>query len=84
MRVVVMPKTVEFIFDFGSPNAYLAHKALAPILARTGAELVIVPCLLGGIFKATNNKAPMIAFGDVKGKMEYERLEMCALSKSIS
>jgi len=76
-----MPKTVEFIFDFGSPNAYLAHKALAPILARTGAELVIVPCLLGGIFKATNNKAPMIAFGDVKGKMEYERLEMVRFIK---
>jgi 2-hydroxychromene-2-carboxylate isomerase len=81
MRVVVMPKTVEFIFDFGSPNAYLAHKALAPILARTGAELVIVPCLLGGIFKATNNKAPMIAFGDVKGKMGYERLEMVRFIK---
>ncbi len=76
-----MAKRLEFIFDFGSPNAYLAYKALAPILERTGASLTIVPCLLGGIFKATNNKAPMIAFGDVKGKMEYERLEMVRFIK---
>ena len=48
-----MTKTLEFIFDFGSPNAYRAYKALPPILARTGAGLRIVPCLLGGIFKAT-------------------------------
>lgn len=76
-----MAKRLEFIFDFGSPNAYLAYKALAPILERTGASLNIVPCLLGGIFKATNNRAPMIAFGDVKGKMEYERLEMVRFIK---
>jgi 2-hydroxychromene-2-carboxylate isomerase len=68
--------TIEFIFDFASPNAYLAYRALPPILERTGAELVIVPCLLGGIFKATNNKAPMVAFAAIKGKVEYEMLEL--------
>jgi 2-hydroxychromene-2-carboxylate isomerase len=68
--------TIEFIFDFASPNAYLAYRALSPILERTGAELVIVPCLLGGIFKATNNKAPMVAFAAIKGKVEYEMLEL--------
>jgi 2-hydroxychromene-2-carboxylate isomerase len=31
---------------------------------------------LGGIFKATGNQAPMIAFGDIKNKPEYEALEM--------
>jgi 2-hydroxychromene-2-carboxylate isomerase len=71
-----MKPAIEFIFDFGSPNAYLAYRALPPILERTGAELVIVPCLLGGIFKATGNKAPMIAFAAVKGKVEYEMLEL--------
>ncbi|MEM7290953.1 MAG: 2-hydroxychromene-2-carboxylate isomerase [Pseudomonadota bacterium] len=71
-----MSKTLEFIFDFASPNAYLAYKALPPILERTGASLEIKPCLLGGLFKATGNQAPMIAFGNVKGKMEYEQLEM--------
>ena len=29
-----MSKTVDFIFDFGSPNAYLAWKALPAIAAR--------------------------------------------------
>lgn len=69
-------KTLEFIFDFGSPNAYLAWKVLPGILERTGASLQIAPALLGGIFKATGNSAPMVAFGGVKGKLDYEMLEM--------
>jgi 2-hydroxychromene-2-carboxylate isomerase len=72
---MVMSATIEFIFDFGSPNAYLAYRALPPILERTGARLSINPCLLGGIFKATGNKAPSIAFAAIKGKFEYEMLE---------
>jgi 2-hydroxychromene-2-carboxylate isomerase len=73
---VVMDASIEFIFDFGSPNAYLAYRALQPILERTGARLVITPCLLGGIFKATGNQPPMIAFAPIKGKFEYEMLEV--------
>jgi len=69
-------KTVDFIYDFGSPNAYLAHKVLPAIAARTGAIFNYVPVLLGGIFKLTNNKPPMMAFGPVKGKMDYEMLEI--------
>lgn len=71
-----MARHIEFLFDFASPNAYLAYRAMPPILERTGAELEIVPCLLGGIFKATGNRAPMVAFADVKGKMDYEMLEI--------
>lgn len=71
-----MTKTVDFIFDFGSPNAYLAWKVLPGIAARHGATVTLLPCLLGGIFKATGNQAPAIAFGGVKGKMDYEMLEM--------
>lgn len=71
-----MTKTIEFIFDFGSPNAYLAWHGLQPVLERTGAKLDISPCLLGGIFKLTNNQAPWMAYGNVKGKLDYERLEM--------
>jgi 2-hydroxychromene-2-carboxylate isomerase len=69
------PKSVEFIFDFGSPNAYLAWKVLPAIAARTGASVRLIPCLLGGIFKLTGNQAPMVAFGGIKGKMDYELLE---------
>jgi len=71
-----MSKTVEFIFDFGSPNAYLAWHAIQPILARTDAALDITPCLLGGIFKLTGNQAPWMSYANVKGKLDYERLEM--------
>lgn len=70
-----MSKTVDFIFDFGSPNAYLAWKLLPAIAARHGAQVRVIPCLLGGIFKLTGNQAPMVAFGGVKGKMDYEMLE---------
>ena len=69
-----MPK-LEFIFDFASPNAYYVHKVLPGILERTGAELEIVPALLGGIFKITGNQAPFVAFGGIKGKLEYDMLE---------
>jgi 2-hydroxychromene-2-carboxylate isomerase len=68
-------KTIDFIFDFGSPNAYLAWKILPGIAARTGAQVNLIPCLLGGLFKLTGNEAPMTAFGNVKGKLEYERVE---------
>jgi 2-hydroxychromene-2-carboxylate isomerase len=71
-----MSRTVEFIFDFASPNAYLAYRALPPILQRTGAAMALTPCLLGGIFKATGNQAPMLTFANVKGKIEYDMLEM--------
>lgn len=72
----MVSKTLEFIFDFGSPNAYLAMKILPPILERTGAELIITPALLGGIFKATGNKPPFVQYAEAPSKMAYERLEM--------
>jgi len=69
-------RSVEFIFDFGSPNAYLAYRALPSVLAPFDAQLHITPCLLGGIFKATGNQSPATAFAEVKGKLAYQRLEM--------
>ncbi|MSP43430.1 MAG: 2-hydroxychromene-2-carboxylate isomerase [Alphaproteobacteria bacterium] len=70
-----MTRTVDFIFDFGSPNAYLAHRVLVPMADRLGAHINLIPCLLGGIFKATGNQSPMAAFGHIKGKLDYEMLE---------
>lgn len=69
-------KTIDFIFDFGSPNAYLALKVLPQIADRHGAEIKLIPCLLGGIFKLTGNQAPMLTFANVKNKLAYDRLEM--------
>jgi 2-hydroxychromene-2-carboxylate isomerase len=71
----MIPK-VEFLFDFGSPNAFLAWRVIAHIEKRTGAKFEPVPVLLGGIFKATGNQSPMQAFGHIKNKIAYQRLEM--------
>jgi 2-hydroxychromene-2-carboxylate isomerase len=76
-----MPTTVEFLYDFGSPNAYLAHRIIPRIEARTGAKFRYVPILLGGVFKATNNKSPLIQFAGIKNKLEYDRLEMARFIK---
>lgn len=70
-----MTKAVDFIFDFASPNAYLVHRVLPGIAERTGATFRYIPCLLGGIFKATGNQAPMVAYAPIPNKLAYEQLE---------
>ncbi|HKM62218.1 MAG TPA: 2-hydroxychromene-2-carboxylate isomerase [Acidisphaera sp.] len=67
---------VTFYYDFGSPNAYMAHRVIPGVEARTGARFVYVPILLGGLFKLTNNQAPLAAYAGVKGKVENMRREM--------
>jgi 2-hydroxychromene-2-carboxylate isomerase len=67
---------VEFWFDVGSPNAYLAHRVLPEIARRTGAPFVYEPMLLGGLFKLTGNQSPVVAYAGVKNKLDYEFLEM--------
>jgi 2-hydroxychromene-2-carboxylate isomerase len=69
-------KPVQFHFDFGSPNAYLSHKVIPGIEARSGATFEYVPVLLGGIFKLTGNQSPATAFAGIKNKPAYERREM--------
>ena len=56
------PVTAQFLFDFGSPNAYLAHQVIPGIEARTGVRFDYVPVLLGGLFKLANNRSPAEAF----------------------
>jgi 2-hydroxychromene-2-carboxylate isomerase len=69
------PLTVEFQFDFGSPNAYLAELAIPGIEKRTGVKFDYVPVLLGGIFKATNNMSPFESLRGIRNKPEYQALE---------
>ena len=71
----------EFLFDFGSPNAYLAYKVLPAIEARTGGRFQCTPVLLGGVFKLTGNQSPMVAFAAIPNKLAYERLEMLRFVK---
>jgi 2-hydroxychromene-2-carboxylate isomerase len=65
----------QFMFDFGSPNAFLSHEAIPAIEKRTGAKFEYVPILLGGIFKATNNRSPAETLAGIKNKNEFNALE---------
>ncbi|MEI9929774.1 MAG: hypothetical protein WDM89_04215 [Rhizomicrobium sp.] len=62
--------------------AYFSHKVIPEIEKRTGAKFEYVPILLGGVFKLTNNKPPMLAFGEVKGKLAYEQLRVSGSSSA--
>ncbi len=53
-----MSRSVEFLFDVGSPAAYLAFKRLPAICEQLGATLHWRPMLLGGVFQATGNHSP--------------------------
>jgi len=66
---------VEFLFDFGSPNAYLSHLVIPSIERRTGVKFEYVPVLLGGVFKATNNVSPAVSLQGIKNKPQYTQLE---------
>lgn len=66
----------EFWFDFGSPNAYLAYNEVLEIEQKYSVTFALRPALLGGIFKATGNSAPMIAFSGVPAKLQYTMREM--------
>jgi 2-hydroxychromene-2-carboxylate isomerase len=65
----------QFLFDFGSPNAFLSHEAIPAIEKRIGVKFEYFPILLGGIFKATNNRSPAETLAGIKNKPEFHALE---------
>ena len=65
----------QFLFDFGSPNAYLSHLAIPAIEQRIGVKFEYVPILLGGIFKSTNNKSPAESLAGIRNKREFQAIE---------
>jgi 2-hydroxychromene-2-carboxylate isomerase len=71
-----MTRTIELIFDFVSPNAYLVWQPLRELAARQGAQLRITPAFLGGMHKLTGNAPPFIRDAEIKGKNAYASLEM--------
>jgi 2-hydroxychromene-2-carboxylate isomerase len=71
----VSPTAPQFMFDFGSPNAFLSHEAIPAIEKRSGVKFKYVPILLGGIFKATNNKSPAETLAGIRNKREFHALE---------
>jgi 2-hydroxychromene-2-carboxylate isomerase len=66
---------VEFLFDFGSPNAYLAELVIPSIERRAGVKFDYVPVLLGGIFKATGNVSPAESLRGIKNKLDFMAIE---------
>ncbi|WP_028204194.1 2-hydroxychromene-2-carboxylate isomerase [Paraburkholderia nodosa] len=67
---------VQFLFDFGSPNAYLCHKVIGGIEARQQVRFEYVPILLGGLFKLSGNRSPAEAFADIENKRKFMMIEM--------
>lgn len=71
-----MEKTVKFHFDFGSPNSYLSHLLVPGIEQRHGARFDYIPVLVGGVFRATGNKAPGEQYAGIDNKVKYERRDL--------
>ncbi len=67
--------TIEFHYDFGSPNAYLVHRVIPMATERHGVSFDYVPILLGGVFKATGNVSPAVALQGIRNKGEYQSIE---------
>ena len=67
-----MNKSVEFLFDVGSPYTYLAYHQLPKIAHAQGAGIIWAPVLLGGIFQATSNKSP----AEVAAKGRYSNVDL--------
>ena len=76
-----MTKTPQFLFDVGSPNAFLSHEAIPAIGRRIGVRFDYVPVLLGGIFKATNNRSPAESLAGIKNKPEFHAVETARFLK---
>jgi 2-hydroxychromene-2-carboxylate isomerase len=71
-----MSKTVEFYFDVGSPATYLAYTQLPKICEKTDSQLIYIPFLLGGVFKATGNASPAVI--PAKGRYMFQDLDRYA------
>ncbi len=66
---------VEFLFDFGSPNAYLSHLVIPAIEKRQDMKFEYLPVLLGGVYKLTNNRSPAESLAGIKNKPQYQQIE---------
>ena len=71
--------TLEFFYDFVSPYSYLASTRVEAMAARTGATIRWRPFLLGGVFKATGNRAPI----EIPAKGVHMLLDLGRWSKRL-
>ena len=68
-------KSIDFYYDYGSPTAYLAWTQIKN-LSTQSYKVSYFPILLGGVFKATDNKAPGLVIP--KAKWMSEDIKMYA------
>jgi len=71
----VEPAWVQFMFDFGNPNADLAERVIPDVERRTGVKFEYVPVLLGGIYKLTGNSSPAEYLRGIENEPEFQELE---------
>ena len=80
---------LEFFFDCSSPWTYLAFTRVQDVIARTKAEVVWCPILVGGVFNAVNkdvyerraNPDPRKASYSGKDLQDWARLAGIAIGK---
>ena len=71
--------SIELLYDFASPNCYVAFHKLREMRERKGTTLKCTPLLLGGLFKVTQD-API-----PKGTLEYNYMmrNLARLSRDL-
>jgi 2-hydroxychromene-2-carboxylate isomerase len=71
--------TLEFFYDFVSPYSYLASTRVEAEVAKVGGSVRFRPFLLGGVFNATGNKAPI----EVAAKGPYLQTDCSRWAKRL-
>lgn len=81
-------KKLEFFYDYGSPYSFLANAVMPDLTSNHDAELIYRPMLLGGVFKATGNRSPMMETVEAKraygGEVMRRTAEMCGVEMSMN
>jgi 2-hydroxychromene-2-carboxylate isomerase len=73
------PPTLEVYWDFSSPFAYLGSAQIAGLAARTGANVVWHPLLLGGLFREIGMPdVPLASFPEAKQRYTMKDLDRWA------
>ena len=63
---------VRFYYDYGSPASYLAWTQLPTMCTRHGVKIDYAPILIGGLFKITGNRSPIMV--EAKGDWLFKDL----------
>lgn len=71
--------TLEFFYDFVSPYSYLASTRVEAEVSKVGGTVRFRPFLLGGVFNATGNKAPI----EVAAKGPYLQTDCSRWAKRL-